>query len=229
MQETKGTQSGNTIIIILVLILLLGVGWYLLSHKSEEAVPAADMMKVSVQETPTSTPVEVTPTLVKKDETNNKKTMNTITLETNHGKIVFQTYNDDAPKTVENFVTLAKKGFYDNLIFHRVIKGFMIQGGDPTGTGMGGPGYKFADEINPSSPLYQTGYKKGVVAMANAGPNTNGSQFFIMLADTPLPPSYTIFGHVISGQEVVDEIGNVKTGANDKPTESVVMKKVTVE
>ena len=155
--------------------------------------------------------------------------MNTITLETNHGKIVFQTYNDDAPKTVENFVTLAKKGFYDNVIFHRVIKGFMIQGGDPTGTGTGGPGYKFADEINPRSPLYQTGYKKGVVAMANAGPNTNGSQFFIMLADTPLPPSYTIFGHVISGQEVVDEIGNVKTGAADKPVEAVVMKKVTVE
>ncbi len=154
--------------------------------------------------------------------------MNTITIETNHGAIVFQTYNDDAPKTVENFITLAKKGFYDNVIFHRVIKGFMIQGGDPTGTGAGGPGYAFADELDPNTPSYKAGYKKGVVAMANAGPNTNGSQFFIMLEDYPLPNNYTIFGKVVSGQETVDEIGGVKTGANDKPIEPVSIKKVTV-
>ncbi|MCX6736260.1 MAG: peptidylprolyl isomerase [Candidatus Parcubacteria bacterium] len=154
--------------------------------------------------------------------------MNTITLDTNMGKIVFETYNNDAPKTVENFVTLAKKGFYNGVIFHRVISGFMIQGGDPTGTGMGGPGFKFEDELNPNTASYKAGYKKGVVAMANAGPNTNGSQFFIMLEDYPLPNAYTIFGKVISGQEVVDAIGKVKTGANDKPITPVVINTATI-
>lgn len=152
-----------------------------------------------------------------------------ITIETNYGEIQFSTYDADAPKTVENFVALAEKGFYNNLIFHRVIKGFMIQGGDPNGTGMGGPGYQFADELNPATESYKNGYKKGVVAMANAGPNTNGSQFFIMLADYPLPNNYTIFGKVIKGQEIVDMIGNVKTDANDKPLENVVMKSVSVK
>jgi cyclophilin family peptidyl-prolyl cis-trans isomerase len=142
---------------------------------------------------------------------------------------VLELYPKDAPKTVENFTSLIEKGFYNGLIFHRVINGFMIQGGDPTGTGMGGPGYKFDDELNPNSPSYKTGYQKGVLAMANAGPNTNGSQFFIMLKDTPLPHLYTIFGRVISGQEIVDAIGNVKTDSNDRPTEQVVMEKVTLE
>ena len=105
----------------------------------------------------------------------------------------------------------------------------MIQGGDPNGNGTGGPGYQFADELNPATPSYKAGYKRGVVAMANAGPNTNGSQFFIMHADYPLPNSYTIFGKVVSGQEVVDKIANVSVGANDKPTTPVVMNKVTAE
>lgn len=152
-----------------------------------------------------------------------------ITIETNLGTIVFETYDKESPKTSENFVTLANKGFYDGIIFHRVIKGFMIQGGDPTGTGRGGPGYQFADEIDPNSTLYKTGYKKGIVAMANAGPNTNGSQFFIMTEDYPLPPQYTIFGKVVSGQDVVDKIANVATGANDKPVQAVTMTKVTVK
>jgi cyclophilin family peptidyl-prolyl cis-trans isomerase len=154
--------------------------------------------------------------------------MNIITLETSMGQIVFETYNSDAPKTVENFITLAKKGFYDGVIFHRVIPGFMIQGGDPTGTGMGGPGYQFADELDSNSPSYKAGYKKGVVAMANAGSNTNGSQFFIMLEDYPLPNLYTIFGKVVSGQDVVDAIGKVKTGANDKPVSPVTILKANV-
>ncbi|MSU45483.1 MAG: peptidylprolyl isomerase [Candidatus Zambryskibacteria bacterium] len=149
-----------------------------------------------------------------------------ITIETNYGKIVFETYNSDAPKTVENFTTLANKGFYNGLIFHRVIPGFMIQGGDPQGTGMGGPGYKFADELNPNTASYKAGYKKGVVAMANSGPNTNGSQFFIMTEDYPLPNNYTIFGKVVSGQDVVDKIANVKTGPGDKPVSPVIMKTV---
>ncbi|MDQ3099280.1 MAG: peptidylprolyl isomerase [bacterium] len=162
--------------------------------------------------------------------TSENKNMNRekVTIETNKGKIVIELYNDDAPKTAENFVTLANKGFYNNVTFHRVIKGFMIQGGDPTGNGTGGPGYKFDDELNPKTESYKTGYKKGVVAMANSGPNTNGSQFFIMHADYPLPNSYTIFGHVVEGQDVVDAIANVKTDANDKPTEPIVMKSVTV-
>ena len=149
-------------------------------------------------------------------------------IETNYGKIELALYDQDAPKTVENFIKLAEKGFYNGIIFHRVIRGFMIQGGDPTGTGTGGPGYQFADELNPSASSYQEGYKKGVVAMANAGLNTNGSQFFIMLADTPLPHNYTIFGKVISGQDVVDKIGSNKTGANDRPINPVKMDKVYI-
>jgi len=152
-----------------------------------------------------------------------------ITIDTNYGKIIFETYDTDVPNTVNNFVTLAGKGFYNGLIFHRVIKGFMIQGGDPSGNGTGGPGYQFADELNPATPSYQAGYKKGVVAMANSGPNTNGSQFFIMTEDYPLPNNYTIFGKVISGQDVVDKIANLPTGANDKPASPVTMTKVTTK
>jgi cyclophilin family peptidyl-prolyl cis-trans isomerase len=155
--------------------------------------------------------------------------MYNITIETNKGTIVFETYDMDAPKTVQNFVTLAEKGFYNGLIFHRVIKDFMIQGGDPTGTGMGGPGYTFEDELNPNTESYKIGYKRGVVAMANAGPNTNGSQFFIMHADYPLPHNYTIFGHVLEGIETVDAIANTKTGENDRPVEKIIINKVTVE
>jgi len=156
------------------------------------------------------------------------KSMHIITIETNHGQIQFETYDEDAPKTVNNFITLANKDFYNQVVFHRVIKGFMIQGGDPSGNGTGGPGYKFEDELNSATPSYQQGYKRGVVAMANAGPNTNGSQFFIMHQDYPLPNNYTIFGKVIKGQEVVDEIANVATDGNDRPLTPVVMTKVTV-
>lgn len=151
---------------------------------------------------------------------------NKITINTNHGEIVFETYNDDAPNTVNNFIHLIDKGFYNNTIFHRVIDGFMIQGGDPTGTGRGGPGYSFDDEINPESELYQTGYEKGIVAMANAGPNTQGSQFFIMVANCPLPPLYTIFGRVISGQDVADKISLVGRDMNDKPYEDVIVETI---
>ena len=152
----------------------------------------------------------------------------TITLQTSLGNITFATYDDDAPNTVTNFITLAQKGFYDNIIFHRIIKGFMIQGGDPTGTGTGGPGYTFADELNPSTLSYQEGYVTGVVAMANAGPNTNGSQFFIMLATTPLPHNYTIFGKVTQGQDVVGAIGNLPVDANDRPLNPPIIKSVIV-
>jgi cyclophilin family peptidyl-prolyl cis-trans isomerase len=153
-------------------------------------------------------------------------------IKTNKGTIRFELLEQDAPKTTENFIRLAERGYYDGVIFHRVIKGFMIQGGDPTGTGRGGEaasGGRFADEINRSSPLYAGAYKKGTVAMANAGPNTNGSQFFIMHADYPLPPSYSKFGQVIEGLEVVDQIATTATAPGDKPLQDVVMEKVTIE
>jgi cyclophilin family peptidyl-prolyl cis-trans isomerase len=153
-------------------------------------------------------------------------------IQTNKGTIRFELLESDAPKTAENFITLAQRGYYDGVIFHRVIKGFMIQAGDPTGTGRGGEsawGGRFKDEIDSSSALYQRGYKKGTVAMANAGPNTNGSQFFIMHSDYPLPPSYTIFGRVTDGLDVVDAIATSETDRSDKPVSEVKMENVTIE
>jgi len=153
-------------------------------------------------------------------------------IKTNLGTIRFELLEEDAPKTTDNFIKLAERGYYDGVIFHRVISGFMIQGGDPTGTGSGGEsasGGRFPDEINRSSELYKGKYEKGTVAMANAGPNTNGSQFFIMHADYPLPPSYSKFGRVIEGQEVVDAIATVEKDRSDRPRTDVVMEKVTIE
>jgi cyclophilin family peptidyl-prolyl cis-trans isomerase len=133
-----------------------------------------------------------------------------VTIHTAKGDIEFQTYPNDAPKTVANFSTLAKKGYYNGLTFHRVEPGFVIQGGDPNGNGSGGYsiyGPTFEDELNPDTESYKEGYKEGVVAMANRGPNTNGSQFFIMLADNDsLPKNYTIFGKVTKGMDVVKQI-----------------------
>lgn len=163
-----------------------------------------------------------------KSEVANKENMSQVKIETNKGEIVIELFGDDSPNTVANFLKLTGEGFYDGVIFHRVISGFMIQGGDPTGTGSGGPGYKFADELDPSTESAKEGYKRGVVAMANSGPNTNGSQFFIMHADVELPHSYTIFGKVISGMEAVDAIAGITVGAQDRPTEEVKMIKVSV-
>ncbi|MFP3881346.1 MAG: peptidylprolyl isomerase [Actinomycetota bacterium] len=147
----------------------------------------------------------------------------TATLKTNHGEIVIELDPERSPTTVNNFVFLARDGFYDGVIFHRVIKNFMIQGGDPTGTGRGGPGYRFRDELEGPGE-----YKRGTVAMANAGPNTNGSQFFICHNDVGLPHSYTIFGRVISGLDTVDSIANSDTDSSDRPSDDVVIEKVTI-
>lgn len=148
------------------------------------------------------------------------------TIETTKGMIVIELYQDEAPKTVENFVKLAKQGFYDGIIFHRVIPGFMIQTGDPTGTGTGGPGYTFEDEIAPD--LRHDG--PGVVSMANAGPNTNGSQFFITLAATHwLDGKHAIFGRVVEGQVIVEQIAAVERDARDRPRQDIVMKRVTIQ
>jgi len=164
------------------------------------------------------------------------KTVN-ILIETTKGNIELELFETDAPKTVANFVGLAEQGYFNGIIFHRISKGFVIQGGDSTGTGRGGKsiyGKEFEDELNPSTPSYQGGYKRGTVAMANRGPNTNTSQFFIMLSDVPMPKNYTIFGKVTKGMDVVDSIAAVEIipqmGDTDgKPKVDIMMKKVTVE
>ena len=218
---------------IIVLAVVIFSGYYVFGKRGSSQV-ATPIISFDASGEASSTPpstdaVSTTTQQVQNDVSSNPKTNHMVTIDTNYGTIVLELYASDAPNTVKNFETLIQKSFYDNLTFHRVIKGFMIQGGDPKGDGTGGPGYTFADELNPQTASYKAGYKKGVLAMANAGPNTNGSQFFIMLADYPLPNNYTIFGHVVSGQDVVDKIGQVKTGANDKPVSPVVMKKVTVK
>ncbi len=157
-------------------------------------------------------------------ETAGGKTMALI--ETTQGKIVIELYSDKAPKTVANFVKLASSGFYNGIIFHRVIPGFMIQTGDPTGTGRGGPGYTFADEFSPDLKHESA----GTVSMANAGPNTNGSQFFITLAPTPwLNNKHSIFGRVTKGQKIVEAISAVPRDGNDRPVSDVKMLSVTIE
>jgi cyclophilin family peptidyl-prolyl cis-trans isomerase len=145
------------------------------------------------------------------------------TLDTTKGRIVIDLAPDRAPLTVNNFVFLARDGYYDGVIFHRVIEGFVIQGGDPTGTGRGGPGYSFRDELEGPGE-----YRRGTVAMANAGPNTNGSQFFICHQDLGLPHAYTIFGQVSEGMDVVDAIATTPTDQSDRPREDVVINSVTI-
>jgi cyclophilin family peptidyl-prolyl cis-trans isomerase len=150
--------------------------------------------------------------------------MTTATIHTNHGAIAIELFDDDAPKTVENFLKLSRDGFYNGVIFHRIIPDFMIQGGDPTGTGSGGPGYQFEDEFNDNKVV------RGALAMANAGPNTNGSQFFIVTTEAAswLDGKHTVFGRVTDGMDVVDTISAVETGAGDRPVADVVIERVDV-
>ncbi|HII71865.1 TPA: peptidylprolyl isomerase [Candidatus Woesearchaeota archaeon] len=146
-------------------------------------------------------------------------------IETNYGTMELELFEDKAPLTTGNFIKLAEKGYYDGIIFHRVIKDFMIQGGDPQGTGGGGPGYTIKDEFGPGLKHSSA----GILSMANAGPNTGGSQFFITLAPTPwLDGKHAIFGKVVKGMDVLKTIGSVKTGPGDRPLEKVVMQKVTI-
>lgn len=161
-----------------------------------------------------------------------------VTVETTKGTILLELFESDAPKTVANFIGLAREGYFNGVIVHRISKGFVIQTGDSTGTGRGGKsiyGGTFADELNPETPSYKTGYVRGTLAMANRGPNTNTSQFFIVLADAPwLPKNYTIFGRVSQGMEVVDSIAAAPItpgmGPTDgKPVEDITLTKVTVQ
>ncbi len=223
------------IIVLLVLVVALFASGYYLYNRVGSAIE-----NNKPAEAPPST-VSIAPTAAPAPSASLTKAV----VETDRGTFTVELYSGDAPKTVANFVKLAEAKFYDGLLFHRVVAGFVIQGGDPNcspdskaGTpsraqglcGSGGPGYQFEDELNPATPSYQAGYKKGVVAMANAGPNTNGSQFFVMLTDNPtLPHNYTIFGRVLSGQSIVDGIGHVAVGAQDRPITPVVIKHITIQ
>jgi cyclophilin family peptidyl-prolyl cis-trans isomerase len=170
--------------------------------------------------------------------TADKGTADVAVMATSMGTIEIELYRNDAPRTVDNFAKLAEQKYFDGIKFHRIAKGFVIQGGDPTGTGGGGKsiyGKEFEDELNPTAPSFKTGYVRGTVAMANRGPNTNTSQFFIMLQDAPrLPKAYTIFGRVVSGLDVVDRIGALEItpemGANDgRPKTDVVIDSVRMK
>lgn len=166
-------------------------------------------------------PVEGVKSYSKAEQVTKKGKTYTALIHTTAGDITVE-LSSETPVTTNNFVFLAKEKFYDGVIFHRVIPGFMIQGGDPTGTGMGDAGYKFDDE------KFTGEYKRGTIAMANSGPNTNGSQFFIMHTDYPLPPNYTIFGTTLSGLDTVDKIASGKTGPNDRPVEPVSITSIDV-
>ena len=196
------------------------------SSGNEETVKEAE---VQIDTTTTTIGEEMSDKIYDKQPEMNINTNSSYTavIKTNLGDMTVEFFTDDAPITVNNFISLSNDGYYDNVIFHRVISGFMIQGGDPSGTGHGDygkyPGYKFDDELNNQRP-----YEKGILAMANAGPNTNGSQFFIMHVDYPLPYSYTIFGQVVDGFDVIDKIASVETDSADKPTTDVVISTVEI-
>jgi cyclophilin family peptidyl-prolyl cis-trans isomerase len=183
--------------LLLGLILLLGAGCASSKETSVDNSSAATSVQTQTESTIQDEKTYMSPGILPAAEIQNKQ----IRINTARGDMVFELFPDTAPITVSNFVYLAKEGYYDGLIFHRREEGFVIQGGDPLGTGRGGPGYTFTDEL-----LDSYTYGRGIVAMANRGPNTNGSQFFIMLADYPLPKNYTIFGRVTQGMEVVDGI-----------------------
>lgn len=248
-------MSNKTLAYLLIAIILVAAaamaGWRMRANRQEKVIlPAEQAQQPQSAEqaaaTPQSQPAPSANTAPGCDRKFDAEQLKTAQVEIKNrtvefdvqgfGQIQAQLYDQDAPKTVENFLRLVNAGYYDCLTFHRVAKGFVIQGGDPTGTGSGGDsafGGKFQDELNPDTPSYQAGYVKGVLAMANSGPNTNTSQFFIMLADVPLPHGYTIFGKVISGQDVVDKIGQVEITPGIGPTDGapktpVVMSSVKI-
>ena len=215
------------VLIWAIIILVVGSAAFFLIFKDKDDV--AKEVAAPIEKNETETPLVVLEPAQEKNLIIKQNNMPIVKIKTNKGDITLELFQSDAPNTVANFIALAKKGFYDGVIFHRVISGFMIQGGDPTGTGAGGPGYQFADELNPETLSYQNGYTRGTVAMANAGQNTNGSQFFIMHKDTPLPHAYTIFGKVTAGMEIVDAIAAGQVNSSDRPLEDVIMSEVEVE
>ena len=197
------------------------LSWYVLGTLGVFSIAAACTQEPTPTASPTATalPERVASAV-------NQDVRYVATIKTNHGAIELQLYSEEAPKTVNNFVTLSNSGFYNGVIFHRVIPDFMIQGGDPTGTGRGGPGYTFADEIHPALKFDSP----GLLAMANSGPNSNGSQFFITTVATPhLDGAYTIFGRVLDGQKVAEAISRVPTDEGDKPVQDVIIQGIQIE
>jgi cyclophilin family peptidyl-prolyl cis-trans isomerase len=217
----------KTIFIAVVAIVIFGASLWFAPKRNDVQTSVSENVVDQTQQVATSTQQATSTAVVPVIKESTSK-MITATISTTKGDIQVELFTNDAPKAAENFASLAEKGFYDGVIFHRVIPGFMIQGGDPTGTGTGGPGYRFEDELDPNTESAKRGYVRGTLAMANAGPNTNGSQFFIMHADYPLPHNYTIFGRVTAGIEVVDAIATTPTVPGDRPVEEIKMSKVTV-
>jgi len=221
-------MRNKQLIVFLSVIILIGFGIYSFRKpKPKTTKPIINNTKteeVTVIPTNSNQPTTVVKNtnLTKPEMVLVKGKTYTAKLTTSEGEIVIQLSADKTPITVNNFVYLSRQSFYDGVIFHRVIKGFMIQGGDPQGTGRGGPGYQFADE------KFEGSYTRGAVAMANAGPNTNGSQFFIMHQDYPLPTDYVIFGKVLSGIEVVDKIAITPVDSSDRPIEPMVIQKIEI-
>lgn len=220
-------NKGLTIGVVLFILAIAAFQLFQPSAKTEKqaTTPTATQLGGQAQEA-----MEETKKLTKPELTIDQSKEYIATLDTTEGEIKIKLNADTTPITANNFVYLANNNFYDNTIFHRVISGFMIQGGDSEGTGSGGPGYRFDDEEGGLRPEY----KRGVVAMANAGPNTNGSQFFIMHKDFDLAPLYVIFGEVIEGMDVVDSIATAETtvgsdGNLSRPVEPVIVQSVTIQ
>lgn len=221
----------ETVLLVIAFVVLVGSGIYYITNKPGANQTSQNQLQLdssedqnSMAQKQTTQPKAAQEVAPPKMEIDAAKTY-TATIQTSEGTMTVQLNAAETPITVNNFVYLAKKGFYKDTIFHRVIKGFMIQGGDPTGTGAGGPGYRFNDE------KFTGEYTRGTIAMANAGPNTNGSQFFIMHADYALPPNYTIFGKVTEGLDVVDKIAEaptVQSGEGSSPIKPVVVKSIEI-
>lgn len=215
----------NFYIVSVIIVLVVGGLIFLISsggdEKSSPTVNKNETMKNSESESMSQKQYSKAPEILTEAERIGKKAR----FETNQGSFTITLFGDKAPKTVSNFIFLVKDGFYDDLIFHRVLADFMIQGGDPDGVGTGGPGYRFEDELDDSL----TFSKKGILAMANSGPATNGSQFFITVAPTPhLNGLHTIFGEVIEGYDIVEKISKVQTGTSDKPADPVIITKIKI-
>jgi cyclophilin family peptidyl-prolyl cis-trans isomerase len=218
----------NWVVIAIIILVAGGLLFALTSSGSKDESSLSETSESTQSNSPntkeenmSSKQYSAAPTVLAKEERVGKKAR----FETSQGTFTIDLFGDKAPKTVSNFIFLAKEGFYDGLTFHRVIADFMIQGGDPAGNGTGGPGYQFEDEFDDSL-IFS---KKGILAMANSGPETNGSQFFITVASTTfLNGKHTIFGEVTQGYEVVEKISKVTTDAYDKPQEAVTIKKIEI-
>ncbi len=215
----------NFYVVSVIIVLVVGGLIFLISsgggEKSSQTIDKNKNLKNSEGGSMSQKQYSKAPEILPEAERIGKKAK----FETNQGSFTITLFGDKAPKTVSNFIFLVKDGFYDDLIFHRILADFMIQGGDPDGIGTGGPGYKFEDEFDDSL----TFSKKGILAMANSGPATNGSQFFITVAPTPhLNGLHTIFGEVIEGYDIVEEISKVQTGTSDKPADPVIITKIKI-